>query len=115
MSAGKNDICCNKYRPWKGQEPLCGNCAWNKEDHKKLWKKYRFTTKAKDFRPIIFNEKYPWWCSGYDSDGNAIIIAFLPMEEDLKKYWDDAFDISSTEEYEITFSDRFPKPPYFSD
>ena len=34
-------------------------------------------------------------------------------DEDLLKYWDDAFDVEFTEEESISFSDRFPKPSYF--
>ena len=81
------------------------------------WKRYRFKTYAvSDNRPLIFNPKYPWWCSGYGGDMEySVIVAFLPKNEDLLKYWDDAFDIDFTEEKSITFSDRFPKPEYFID
>ena len=80
---------------------------------KQKWNRFRFKTKSvEDYRPLIFNAKYPWWCSGYGEDC-AIIIAYLPLDEDLYKYWDDAYDISSTEEDEITFTSRFPKPTYF--
>lgn len=82
----------------------------------KKWKRYRFKTHSvQDERPIIFNPHYPWWCSGTDGMGTefAIIVAYLPVEEDLKKYWDDAYDIEFTEEDEITFSSRFPQPDYF--
>jgi hypothetical protein len=41
------------------------------------------------------------------------IIAYLPTKEKLEKYWDDADDVEFTEEDEITFSSRFPKPDYF--
>lgn len=83
-----------------------------------MFKRYRFKTySVDDYRPIIFNPKYPWWCSGYGWENNdkgyAIIIAYLPIEENLLKYWDDAFDIEFTEESEIKFSGRFPKPKYF--
>lgn len=77
------------------------------------WIRYRFRTKSvDDYRPIVFNPKYPWWCSGFGED-HAVIIAYLPPDEDLRVYWDDAFDIDSTEEGEIVFSGRFPKPKYF--
>lgn len=33
MSYGKTEIPCSNYRAWIGQEPLCGNCGWNAEDH----------------------------------------------------------------------------------
>ena len=82
-----------------------------------MWKRYRFFTYAvDDYRPLVFNPKYPWWCSGYGGDGDeehSVIIAYLPKDEDLLKYWDDAFNIEFTEEDEITFSSRFEKPDYF--
>jgi len=79
----------------------------------KLWRRYRFFTKSiDDYRPLVFNPKYPWWCSG-TGDDNATIVAYLPHDEDLLKYWDDAYDIDYTEEDEIVFTDRFRKPYYF--
>mgnify|MGYP003620840101 FL=1 len=81
------------------------------------WKRYRLKTYAvTDNRPLIFNPKYPWWCSGYGEDEKgeySVIIVYLPKEEDLLKHWDDAFDVEFTEEESISFSDRFPKPSYF--
>lgn len=88
------------------------------------WRRYRFETKSvDDYRPLVFNPKYPWWCSGYGLGGNAtdgypesqtaVIVAYLPPNEDLKKYWDDAFNIEFEEKAEIEFSGRFPKPSYF--
>ena len=51
---------------------------------------------------------------GEDDRGEySVIIAYLPKDEDLLKYWDDAFDVEFTEEESISFSDRFPKPSYF--
>lgn len=81
-------------------------------NEKKHFRRYRFKTYADDFRPIVFNPSFPWWCSGY-GDGYAVIIAFLPRDEPLSKYWDDAFDVEFTEEKEITFSPRFPQPKWF--
>jgi hypothetical protein len=88
------------------------------------WFRYRFKTNStEDYRPLVFNANYPWWCSGYGLGGtidepelaNATIIAYLPEGEDLKKYWDDAFDIEHTEHEKIEFTDRFPKPEYFKE
>lgn len=77
------------------------------------WKRYRFETKStKDYRPLAFNPSYPWWCSGF-SDSSATIIAYLPSDENLSKYWDDAFDVEYTEEDQIEFTDRFSKPDYY--
>jgi hypothetical protein len=33
MSYGKADKPCASYRPWKGEEPLCGNCGWEQREH----------------------------------------------------------------------------------
>jgi hypothetical protein len=81
------------------------------------WRRYRFRTNSvEDYRPLVFNPKYPWWCSGFAGDmSSATIVAYLPASEDLKKYWDDAFEIEFTEEDKITFSDRFPKPSYYNE
>tara|TARA_R110000782_G_scaffold86693_1_gene168068 strand:- start:66 stop:350 length:285 start_codon:yes stop_codon:yes gene_type:complete len=89
----------------------------NTELNKYKWNRYRLKTYAvADNRPLIFNEKHPWWCSGYGEDSNgeySVIIAWLPKGEDILKYWDDAFDFEFTEEDSISFSSRFPKPEYF--
>lgn len=81
----------------------------------KRWIRYRFKTKSvEDYRPLIFNHKYPWWCSGYAGDeSSATIIAYLPPGEDLFTYWNDAFDIDQEERDCIEFTSRFPKPKYF--
>lgn len=77
------------------------------------WKRYRFKTfSINDYRPLIFNPKYPWWCSG-QNDETATIIAYLPSSEHLSDYWDDASELESTEHDTIEFSDRFPKPDYY--
>ena len=77
--------------------------------------RHRFKTRSvEDYRPLIFNPKYPWWCSGFASNESYVtIIAYLPKGEDLKKYWDDAFDINTIQHDKIEFSGRFPKPEYF--
>ena len=83
----------------------------------KKWRRYRFKTySVEDYRPLIFNKKYPWWCTGQgeNSEGEfAIIVAYLPSDVDFFKYWDDAFDVVFTEEEKIIFTSRFPKPKYF--
>lgn len=78
-----------------------------------VWKRHRFTTKAEDHRPIVFNPSYPWWRSGYDANGHATIVAFLPASEPLAKYWDDAFSHTSEECDGPSFTSRFPQPDYY--
>ncbi len=77
--------------------------------------KYRFKTKSvQDFRPLVFNRKYPWWCTGTAGDDSYVtIICYLPKSEDLQKYWDDAYDIYCEKDVEIQFTDRFPKPNWY--
>ena len=52
--------------------------------------RYRFKTKSvDDYRPLIDmkNIQMPWWCSGEADDGSyAIIICYLPENEELEKY-----------------------------
>ena len=51
-----------------------------------MWKRYRFETRSTDdYRPLVFDPRYPWWCTGY-GDESAVIVAYLPSSEDLKKY-----------------------------
>ena len=77
------------------------------------WIRYRLYTKAlDDYRPLLFNAGYPWWCSGTSSE-HAVIIAWLPEGEDIYKYWDDATDITTDECDEISFSGRFPEPSWY--
>lgn len=78
------------------------------------WIRYRFTTKAEDYRPLIFNPKYPWWCSGFN-DESSTIVAYLPQEEHLHEFWDDADDITQEDCDKIEFSSRFPRPDYFKE
>lgn len=80
-----------------------------------MWIRYRFKTFAVgDYRPLIYNPKYPWWCSG-QNDETATIIAWLPKGEPLHKYWDDAHDSESEEHDTIIFTSRFPKPKNFQE
>ena len=83
----------------------------------KKWKRYRFyTPSVEDPRPWLFNPRYPWWLSGEAGDGSyAVIVAYLPSDQPLEAYWNDAFEVEYTEEEEISFSERFPKPDYFKE
>lgn len=78
--------------------------------------RYRFKTKdVNDNRPLIDMEKIqmPWWCSAEAADGSyAIIICYLPEDEILENYWDDAYDIEYSTYNDIEYTDRFPKPEW---
>ena len=78
--------------------------------------RYRFRTKSvDDYRPLVDMKGIgmPWWCTGFAIDGSyAVIVCYLPESVDLKKYWDDAYDIDQTEVDEIKYSSRFPEPQW---
>lgn len=79
--------------------------------------RYRFKTNAVyDPRPLIDMApiKMPWWCTGFSQTTNeyAVIVCYLPEDEPLAKYWDDAFDIEAEIVGEIKYTDRFPKPEW---
>jgi len=79
-------------------------------------KKYRFETKSvDDYRPLIDTKdiQMPWWCSG-TGDDHATIVCYLPDEEDLIDYWDDAYNIEIEEVDEIKYSSRFAKPSWIN-
>ncbi len=80
------------------------------------WSMYRFKTKAiDDFRPLIFNPKYPWHCVSISKE-YAEIIAYIPdsgNDAGLRQYWDDAFDISLQHKRFIEFTSEFAKPSWF--
>ena len=80
-----------------------------------MWARYRFKTKhTGDYRPLIFNPKYPWWCTGSGED-YAIIVAYLPPTEKLEDYWEDADFVEYDPMDRIIFNERFPKPEYFEE
>lgn len=80
----------------------------------RLWKRHRFKTTEEDWRPVTFPPPGPYWCSGYDSQERAILIAFLPANVSLTDFWPEAFDDEFTEEQDpIVFTDRFSRPEWW--
>ena len=82
-----------------------------------MWIRVRFKSNADDIRPIYKPPALPegpWWCSGYDSDDNAYIIAYVKNEKTIKKQWPEAFDEDMRDECEkINFTTRFPQPDWW--
>ena len=76
--------------------------------------RYRFKTNAvADYRPLYDLKKIqmPWWCTGRAADDSYVtIVCYLPDSENLFRYWDDAYDIETTEAEEIVYTKRLPKP-----
>lgn len=74
----------------------------------------RFKANGNDYRPIKWPPPGPYWCSGYDSEDNSILIAYSETKQQIKEFWPEAFDIES-EEQEISFTERFPKPDWYEE
>jgi hypothetical protein len=78
------------------------------------WRRYRFHTDSEDYRPIIFPPPGPWWCSGYSGD-SSVIVCYLPRGESVSSYWPEASGVDFTDEEEIVFTSRFPKPDWWTE
>lgn len=84
------------------------------EGEKQRMNRYRFYTDSEDYRSITFPPPGPYWCSGYDADDRAVIVAYVPNIEAIMINWPEAAEIDVLQEnVEITFTDRFPKPDYW--
>ena len=75
--------------------------------------RYRFLTKAEDYRPLKDMEKIrmPWWCTA-EGTGVSIIVCYLPLMLALHDFWPDAFDIEWEDKTEIEYTDRLVKPDW---
>jgi len=76
------------------------------------WRRYRFHANLEDSRPVKFPPPGPWWESGFGDDC-SIVIAYLPQNVELKEFWPEASKVEFTNETEISFSDRFPRPTWW--
>jgi len=90
------------------------------------WKRYRFACYNEDDpRPVKWPPAGPYWISGY-GDGYAILIAYMPtnIDETLEDYWPDDEPNGDAHSWwggyfcqdrdEITFTDRFPRPEWWT-
>lgn len=80
------------------------------------WVRHRFYTHHEDSRPVKFPPPGPWWCSGSTDDVNGeiqIIVAYLPENYEIKKYWPEVGEVSFSDPGPITFTDRFSKPDWW--
>ncbi len=73
----------------------------------------RFKANESDYRPVVWPVKHPYWCSGY-SESNSIVIAYADNKSEILTNWPEAEEIDIEEVQEYCFTDRFPKPDWFS-
>ena len=78
------------------------------------WIRARFKAYLEDSRPVKFPPPGPWWESGFGND-YAIVVGYFKTEDQITEFWPEAKDIDFTEQDEITFTDRFPKPSWWKE
>lgn len=79
-----------------------------------MYERHRFRTDPDDYRPIAFPPPGPYWCPGRGR-GYSIVIAYLPVGESLLNWWPDATEVETEKVEVIHFTDRFPRPDWWSD
>ena len=83
------------------------------------WLRCRFHTAAEDYRPVKFPPPGPYWHTGLcwldDKRYENVIAAYVRSLDQVTEYWPEATDIDVTEQDEITYTDRFPKPDWYQD
>lgn len=65
-----------------------------------------------DYRVAEWPPPGPYWCSGYNSDDHPYVIAFVPDEATLLRYWPEAEDIDAEPVESIDYTSRFPRPEW---
>lgn len=66
----------------------------------------------KDYRPIKWPIKYPYWCSG-ENDEDFILIAFVENLDELYELWPEAKNIEYDECDEVYETGRFKYPDWY--
>lgn len=75
----------------------------------------RFKADAEDYRPVEWPIKHPYWCTGYDADDRAIIVAYADDEAEILHNWPEAMGIDADEVEGYVFTARFPRPTWFKE
>ena len=74
----------------------------------------RFHANEEDPRPIKFPVKHPYWISGY-GEGFSIVISYADSIAYIFENWPEAEFLEVTEVEKYVFTDRFPRPEWFSE
>lgn len=82
-----------------------------------MWMRIRFKVNLEDPRPIKFPPPGPYWITGrvgFDTNIHTLVGHFREMSQ-VKEFWPEAYDLEGPVEVKITFSDRFPKPDWWTE
>lgn len=81
----------------------------------KLLLRVRFKANAADPRPVNWPVKHPYWVTGQAADGSyAIVVTYAYDEDYIWHNWPDAYALESIEVGGYAFTERFPKPDWFT-
>lgn len=76
----------------------------------------RFTTDSPDPRPINWPIPHPYWITGdEDSGARATIVSYADSLDYIRENWPEAENIESEEVDGYIFTDRFPRPQWFTE
>lgn len=81
------------------------------------WSRVRFRCNDEDPRPVTFPPPGPFWITGYGDD-YATVVAYFPgavSVNDVLAYWPEADDMDFSGHDEVTYTDRFPKPEWWTE
>jgi hypothetical protein len=73
----------------------------------------RFRVADRDFRPMNWPIKHPYWRSG-EGEGYSVLIAYADDEKEIMLNWPDATHIDAEPCDTYTFTSRFPCPKWFT-
>lgn len=79
----------------------------------KMWLRARFKANHEYSRPIAWPPPVPFWETGF-TDDHAIVVAYVKYEYQVEEFWPEAIDVEFEKRNEITFTDRFQRPEWWT-
>ncbi len=81
----------------------------------------RFYVNGRDYRPVKWPAKHPYWCTGHAlsflSEGHqsrAVVVSYADDEDYIMEFWPDAEEIDFEIVDDYIFTSRFPKPDWWN-
>ena len=76
----------------------------------------RFKANYDDPRPINWPVKHPYWLTGVAGDSSYVtMVSYADDTNYIMINWPEATDLDAEEVTGYTFTERFPKPDWFSE